>query len=138
MPKGEEMFSKTVKYAFKILGYLIENQGNKTSGEQVARATGIPANYLSKILNQLRKGGLVSSEKGWGGGFEIRPDALDRPIRDVIAIIDGAESVQPGECVFGLKKCDEQNPCPLHADWARVVEAYDTMLTSRTMADLSK
>ena len=131
------MISKTAKYAFKILGFLIQNRGSKTSGEQISRATGIPANYLSKILNQLRKGGLVTSEKGWGGGFEIRPDVLDRPIRDVIAIIDGVESVQPGECVFGLKMCDDNNPCPLHSDWARVVEAFNTMLNSRTMADLS-
>jgi Rrf2 family iron-sulfur cluster assembly transcriptional regulator len=131
------MISRTAKYAFNILGYLVRTRGTKTSGEQIANETGIPANYLSKILNQLRKGGLVSAEKGWGGGFEIRKDALDRPIRDVLAIIDGAESVDGSDCVFGLAACDEENPCPLHSNWERVLSAYDDMLNSRKIVDLS-
>ena len=131
------MISRTAKYAFNILGYLVKTRGSKTSGEQIAQETGIPANYLSKILNQLRKGGLVSAEKGWGGGFEVRQDALDRPIRDVLVIIDGAESVDNNECVFGLAACDEENPCPLHTDWERVLSAYDDMLKSRKVMDLS-
>ncbi|MBK7702550.1 MAG: Rrf2 family transcriptional regulator [bacterium] len=42
------------------------------AARRVAAATGIPVNYLSKILNQLRKAGLVESRKGWGGGFQLR------------------------------------------------------------------
>jgi Rrf2 family protein len=131
------MFSRTAKYAFGILGYLVENRGTKTSGEQIAQHTGIPANYLSKILNQLRKRGFVDAEKGWGGGFEIRPDALDRPIRDVLEIIDGVDSVDHRDCVFGLTSCDDDNPCPLHPYWERIRQAYKEMVTTRKVSDLS-
>lgn len=132
------MVSRTARYAFGILGYLVAKQGAKISGEQIAQDTGIPANYLSKILNQLRKGGFVSAEKGWGGGFEIRPEATDRPIRDVLEVIDGVDSIDRRDCVFGLPECDEHNPCPLHPYWERIRQAYDEMLTSRKVSDLSR
>lgn len=130
------MISTTAKYAFSILGYLVSSAGTKTSGEQIARETGIPANYLSKVLNQLRKSGFVTAEKGWGGGFEIRPDAMGRPLRDVLESIDGVEHTRIRGCVFGVRDCDEDNPCPLHSYWVRVAETFDDMVSTGTVSDL--
>ena len=63
------MYSRTTRYAFHLLGTLARRRDELVSGEELAGLTGIPANYLSKILNQLRKSGFVESQKGWGGGF---------------------------------------------------------------------
>ena len=108
------MLSQTSRYALRILGFLVENQGCRTRGEQIAEATGIPSNYLSKILSQLRKQGIVDSEKGWGGGFELRRDARDIPIRQILQIFDGIDVFREKKCVFGLASCSADDPCPLH------------------------
>lgn len=130
------MVSQTFKYALNILGCLVREQGGRIRGEDIARKTGIPANYLSKILNQLRKQGIVEAEKGWGGGFRLRPRALKRPIRDILVIFDGIESTKREDCIFGLAKCDESHPCPLHHYWERIRAIYVEMLTNMKVKDL--
>ena len=69
------MFSQTSRYALRILGYLATNRDRWVLAREIAGETGIPANYLSKILSQLRKRGFVESLKGWGGGFRLKGTA---------------------------------------------------------------
>lgn len=132
------MLSQTTRYALNILGFLVREQGVRTRGEEIARSTGVPSNYLSKILNRLRKQGLVEAEKGWGGGFQIRPEALGRPIRDVLTIFDGVDSADPKDCAFGLARCDAENPCPLHSYWERLRDLRAEMLGRTSIEDLGK
>ena len=130
------MISQTVKYALRILGHLADHPGEWIQGDQIAAATVIPANYLSKILNQLRKRGLVQSQKGWGGGFLLQGHALGVPIREVVELFDGPR--ETGQCVFELQPCDAEHPCPLHQRWERVRHEYQSMLTTLTIGDLGK
>jgi len=130
------MFSQTSKYALSILGYLASRQGTRIPGGKIARETGVPANYLSKILNQLRKHEIVDAEKGWGGGFELRSYALNRPIRDILVIIDGEKRCTPDKCFYGYRSCNLENPCPLHSYWEHIREIHEDMLTSTSIADL--
>jgi len=131
------MISQTSRYALHILGYLAFRRGDRVAGEEIARATGVPATYLSKILNQLRKGGIVDSRKGWGGGFLLIEGALERPIADVLASVDGPHAILRTDCLFGLPECDCENPCPLHSSWETIRETYHTMLNETQIADLS-
>jgi Rrf2 family protein len=131
------MITQTVQYALQILGHLRSRGKDRVSGDEIARATGIPANYLSKILNQLRKAGLVDSRKGWGGGFMLRHEALRRPITDVVAIFEGRGARGVAECAFGLSRCDEKDPCPLHPFWESIREKYDDMLRKTSIGDLT-
>lgn len=131
------MISQTGKYALHVLGFLANRRDQLIRSEEIADATGVPANYLSKIMNQLRKHGIVDSQKGWGGGFRVRDDALDRPIRDVLIILDGVESTERSDCVFGLPECNQEQPCPLHDHWETIRATYDTMLSETKVGDLS-
>lgn len=131
------MLSQTARYALHILGFLAERRGEMVAGDEIAATTGIPANYLSKILNQLRKAGMVESRKGWGGGFRLEESASARPIRDVLAAIDGVASTERTDCVFGLPSCDPDNPCPLHGYWERIRSTFDEMLLENTVGDLA-
>jgi Rrf2 family protein len=128
------MISQTVKYALRILGYLADHPGEWIQGDQIARATSIPSNYLSKILSQLRKRGLVQSQKGWGGGFVLDARALRVPIAEVVELFDGKRVER--SCLFGLGSCDPDHPCPLHTYWERISKSYDKMLSVTTIADL--
>jgi len=131
------MISRTVRYAFHILGELANRPDERVSGEELARATGVPSNYLSKILNQLRKAGLVDSRKGWGGGFRLRSDAARRPIRDVLEALDGAGSLEEEGCAFGLPRCNPETPCPLHDRWMAVRSSLVRMVDETRIADLA-
>lgn len=132
------MVSQTVRYALQILGYLVVNSGRRVRGDEIAKATGIPSNYLSKILNQLRKHGIVDSRKGWGGGFVLRAGAAERSIGDILSIFEGAGSRgSPQECLFGLPDCDAEHPCPLHPYWEKIRETYGEMLRDTSISKLT-
>ena len=132
------MISQTSRHALRILGFLAQADGARSRSGDIARETGIPANYLGKILNRLRKQGIVESEKGWGGGFRLRPEALKRPIGEILAFFEGVESINREDCAFGLPECSADEPCPLHPYWEGIRELYRRMLLETTVADLGK
>lgn len=132
------MISRTARYALHVLGILVARPAERLRGEEIAAATGIPANYLAKILNQLRKAGLVESRKGWGGGFQLQAGAGQRPIRDVLVIFDGLDSVDRTDCAFGRAACDADHPCAMHDEWAGVRDGFTRMITATKVADLAE
>ena len=130
------MVNQTTRYALHILGYLARSGDALVSGEQIAQDIGVPANYLSKILNQLRKSGIVESKKGWGGGFRLQADAGQRPLLDIVRVFEGDKSLGIPACIFGLPECGDNNPCPLHAHWTDTRESFVQMLRTTTIGDL--
>ena len=128
------MVSQTGRYALRILGYLADHRGAWVLGREIAGATGIPANYLGKILNQLRKAGYVQSQKGWGGGFMLDGARGSDPILGVLELFEGR--ISNDECVFELRKCSAENPCPLHQHWQKVKDEYEAMLRSVSIEQL--
>ncbi len=101
----------------------------------MAATLDIPANYLSKVLGQLSKLGLLESRKGRGGGYRLARDPASVHLRDIVLPIDGIERAT--RCAFGLPTCSDDDPCPLHDEWKLVKEGFERMLSSRTLADLA-
>jgi len=131
------VISRTTKYALNVLRYLARDPGQRWSTDKLSKETGVPANYLSKILSQLRKHEIVEGEKGWRGGFRLRPEALDLPIRSITEIFEKRPSrAAAEECIFGLGMCDGANPCALHFQWDRIRAERDAMFASNTVRDL--
>jgi Rrf2 family protein len=68
----------------------IANVGDShVTAEQVARAQQIPVKFLETILTQLRRAGLVRSQRGPDGGFWLARPAEEITLADIIRAIDG-------------------------------------------------
>ena len=103
-----------------------DKQGRKTKGELEGMSTAL-------VKAQLRKQGIVEGEKGWGGGFRLRPGARNRPIGEILAFFEGVESINREDCAFGLPECSVTDPCPLHPYWEGIRQLYREMLSETTM-----
>jgi len=57
------MFSQSAEYALRAV-ILLAQAGERRGGRQIAAELGVPGNYLSKILLQLCRQGILSSQKG--------------------------------------------------------------------------
>ncbi len=128
------MVSQTGRYALRILAYLVDHPGQWVQGSQIAAETRIPPNYLSKILNQLGKGGFVLSRKGWGGGFRLKESARRIHIAKVLDRFEGPRDDK--RCFFEMRRCDAERPCALHHHWERIQSQYREMLRATTIGDL--
>ncbi len=80
--------SARVDYALRAVAELAATAGPLTA-ERVARAQEIPPKFLESILLQLRRGGIVNSQRGPEGGYWLARPAADIRLADVIRTIDG-------------------------------------------------
>ena len=68
------------------------------SAEELGRAQEIPHNFLQAILADLRRAGIVISQRGQAGGWRMARPAEDVSVADVIRAVDG-----PLVSVYGLR-----------------------------------
>jgi Rrf2 family protein len=64
------------------------SEGHVTA-DQVARTQQIPVKFLETILTQLRRAGLVRSQRGPDGGFWLARPAEEISLADILRAIDG-------------------------------------------------
>jgi Rrf2 family protein len=58
-------------------------------GREIASECGIPAEYLLKILQQLARVRVLSSERGRGGGFTLAKPAGQTTLLEIVEAIEG-------------------------------------------------
>lgn len=83
------MISLTAEHALRAVVYLASHPGNCCTVDCIAKHTGIPAGSLAKVLQQLSKAGLVSSQRGPNGGFVLTRSPTALTFMDVIIAADG-------------------------------------------------
>jgi Rrf2 family protein len=84
-----------------------------------------------KILQRMVKQGFVQSLKGKGGGFYFEKDKEEIALKEVLNTTEGNKILS--DCGFGLKQCDDNNPCPLHARYAPIREAINNLVSTETI-----
>jgi Rrf2 family protein len=68
------------------------------SAEELGRLQEIPHGFLQAILADMRRAGIVVSQRGQSGGWRLARDASSVTIADVIRAVDG-----PLVSVYGLR-----------------------------------
>lgn len=131
------MVTKTSEYAIRAMVYIArQGESHPVLARDVADETGVPANYVSKILRDLAQRGVLSSTRGVGGGFRLAKP-LDRiRIRDIVTPFESP--LRRDQCPFGLPVCSEQKPCSGHEYYRNVKIAYDKFLDLTTLKDVAR
>jgi Rrf2 family protein len=81
--------SARADYALRAAIELAGSGAGHVTAEQLAKAQQIPAKFLEAILTQLRRAGLVRSQRGPDGGFWLARPADEISLADIIRAIDG-------------------------------------------------
>ncbi len=81
--------SARADYALRAASELAAAGSGHVTAEQLARAQRIPGKFLEAILTQLRRAGLVRSQRGPDGGFWLARPASEISLADIIRAIDG-------------------------------------------------
>ena len=80
--------SARVDYALRAVAELAAADAPRTV-EQLSGAQKIPNKYLESLLGELRRGGLLRSQRGPDGGYRLARPAGQISIADVIRALDG-------------------------------------------------
>ncbi len=98
------MFTKSVEYGINLLTAM-PKVGEVSSAKALAKAAKVPTAYASKVLQHLRDAGIVSSQRGVGGGVTLLKPLTKLSVADVIDAVAGGEMPKKGS--NAAKKADE-------------------------------
>lgn len=131
------ILSQTAQYALRAMA-LLSNLGPTESfrAADLAAASGVPRDYLSKILRKLVRARLLDSVKGHRGGFRLTRAPHRIRVQEVLDAV--GEDFAPRVCVFGWDKCDGRRPCPLHSIYGELADAARSWSQRTTLAELQQ
>ena len=110
------------------------DRGNPVKGERIAREQDIPMKYLENILGELKRSGLVGSQRGSEGGYWLARPADKITIAELIRAVEG-----PLANVRGLRPEQVEfagSAVPLQRMWVCVRASLRGVLEAVTVADL--
>ncbi len=129
------IYSATTEYAVRAMAHMATlPTGERILARDLAAVTGVPRQFLGKILHRLARLGLLDSAKGRGGGFRFLRPPEQISLAEVVESVEGKDIMRL--CVLGLDKCDAQQPCPMHDQWTLFRDRLKDRIHSASMADL--
>ena len=78
-----------VDYALRALVELAAADGATVKGERIAESQAIPLKFLENILAELRRAGIVGSQRGADGGYRMVRDPGTVTVAEVIRAVEG-------------------------------------------------
>lgn len=153
------MLSKKAQYAFRALSSLVRADlarrsdvadvdvadvdaaasDTPTSITEIVKTHPMSTKFLETILLDLKRGGILGSKKGKGGGYYLLKHPEDTPLAQVIRILDGPIAPLPCVSLNFYERCTDCNEavCGLNRLMAEVRDANLAVLEKRTLADLA-
>jgi Rrf2 family protein len=129
------MLSKTAEYALQAVAAIARAEGKESVlAKDIADRGNIPTKYLSKVLRDLVRAGILHSTRGIGGGFRLRRRPETLKLAEVLRPFEDVQAAR--RCPMGKAKCLDDDPCTMHEQWRPVAEAFRTLMEQTTIADI--
>lgn len=130
------MFSKTCQYAIRACIYIqyLSCEGKKVDVKTIAEKIDAPEAFIAKVLQTLVRKEIVSSRKGKNGGFFLNDVQQNVTLKNIVEEIDGKGIYSA--CVIGISQCSDENPCPVHFEYAKIRSKLLDLLTNTSLIGL--
>jgi Rrf2 family protein len=125
----------TVDYAIRAMAELAAAGGGPVKAEQIAEAQGISVKFLQGILTDLRRGRLVTSQRGPEGGFLLARPADTISLADIFRVVDGPLATVRDQSLRSMNY--EGAAAELPVVWMAVRAGLRRVLEVVTVADLA-
>jgi Rrf2 family protein len=124
-----------VDYAVRAMCELATHVGGPVRGERIATAQAIPQSFLENILHELKRAGLVSTQRGVDGGYRLAKPADQISVADIIRAVEGpladVRGTRPEQLAY------EGAAEHLRAVWLAVRVSLRSVLEQVTVADIA-
>jgi Rrf2 family iron-sulfur cluster assembly transcriptional regulator len=112
------------------------SNGKPVALNEIAQRQEISLSYLEQLFARLRRGGLVVSARGPGGGYRLARPAEETRIADIMIAVD--EPIKATRCEMGSPKgcTGQQTRCITHDLWEELGRQIHIFLSSVTVADV--
>lgn len=133
------MLSQKTRYTIRALQHLADTFGQgPVRLDMIADAQNIPRKFLTVILSEMAREGIVVSQRGRDGGYELALPPVDIRYGDIIRITRGSLALVPCASRNAHEKCANCLPeaeCRLRGLMLSLRDEMAAMLDRITLAD---
>ncbi|MGB5986517.1 MAG: Rrf2 family transcriptional regulator [Desulfobacterales bacterium] len=128
---------KRIQYTIRAIVELAKyfGQGPRKISD-IAEAQFIPLRFLEVILGQLKGSGMVSSKRGFYGGYVLNRDPREVTVGDIVRYMQGQYEATTCFVCESEKKCPFSGDCVFSAMWRKVKKAVFDIYDETSVQDL--
>ncbi|MCW8849297.1 MAG: Rrf2 family transcriptional regulator [Melioribacteraceae bacterium] len=131
--------SKSVEYSILALKYIADNEKFDTiSSRKISNDLSIPYDLLSKLLQKLVKYGIIKSQQGKYGGYNLLVSANELTVLKIIEALN--ENVQLTNCTkenASSEDCSRINDCCIRSPFVNLQNRINNMFNTITLNELT-
>lgn len=133
------MLSQKTRYAIRALQHLADHYGEgPVPLTDIATNQNIPSKFLTVILSELAREGLVDTQRGRDGGYWLALAPVDISYGDIVRLTRGSLALVPCASRFAhesCKNCLPEHECRLHFLMLRVRDEMARVLDGISLAE---
>lgn len=131
--------NRQTDYAVRVILALAQRgEGARLSSAEIQQEMLIPKAFMTRIVAQLSREGLVNTFPGRDGGLMLPYPASKITLKDVVEAFEGPILLSECMQVKGEDDCPFQSSCPVRSKWGRVQAAMMREMASISFEDLAK
>jgi len=109
-------FPDSASLALHSAMFVAGKDGERVSTDETAAALEVSRAHLSKVLQRLKRGGILRAARGPGGGYSLARPAKEITLKDVYEAMEGP--LDESGCPFGIPAC-KGGECALGSKFIR-------------------
>ncbi len=127
--------SKTTDYGIVLMAQLASSPDRAPqNARELAQSADLPIPMVSKILKALAREGLLVSQRGSKGGYQLARPPESLTVSEMIRVLDGPVALT--DCAIGPALCSHESLCSVREPWQLISRVVEKALADVTLADL--
>jgi FeS assembly SUF system regulator len=126
---------KLTDYATVMMNFLAQNPGQVHAASELANVVGISSQTALKVLKTLAKSGLVQSQRGTKGGYQLTRPAQQISMAEILQAMEGPIGLT--ECGSSPGACVRESQCSVKTNWQRISLAVQDALSRVSLAEMA-
>ena len=130
--------TSSAEYATRLMVSLARGFGRSAmTAEKLSEAENVPVDYVNQLLMRLRRGGLVESHRGTGGGYALSAAPEKINLGQVLRAVEGRIFDDVCEKYSASDKdCRHQGSCAISPVWQKLGSLIEDYFNGITLAQL--
>lgn len=133
------MLSQKTRYTIRAMQHLADRFGEGfVPLSEIVEAQNIPAKFLTVILSEFARAGLILTQRGKDGGYALALPPVDIRYGDIVRLTRGSLALVPCASRYAHEKCKnciEESECRLRSLMLKVRDETAAILDGITLAD---
>ncbi len=129
--------TKLADYGIVMLTHFATHLENTFNAKDIAKVVRLPLPVVSKVLKLLARAGLLVSQRGTKGGYNLALPPGQITVSAIIQALEGPIAVT--ECTDLIRgECGLEKGCPVRTNWHLINQAIQRALEGITLAEMTQ